>query len=57
MKNGKNPTKAQKIFLKERGLNPDDWLISKNTSTEMRLIHRCARDTRVITKDRKDDDA
>lgn len=55
MKNGKKPTKAQRIYLKEHRLNPDNWLIYKNTSTEMRLIHRYANTTRVVMKERKDD--
>lgn len=56
MKNGKKPTKSQKIFLKEKGLNPDEWLIYKNTSTEMQLVHRYASTTRTVTKERKDNE-
>ena len=34
MKNGKRPTKAQKKILAFYGFHPEDWLISKNTSTQ-----------------------
>ncbi len=50
MKNGKNPTKAQKIYLKGYGLNPDNWLIVKNTPEEMQLVHRYTSTTRRIVK-------
>ena len=40
MKHGRKPTKAQKIILKERRLNPDNWLIVKNTPEEMLVVHR-----------------
>lgn len=38
--NGKKPTVKQCDFIRKNGLNPDDWLIAKNTSTEIVLIHR-----------------
>lgn len=50
MKNGKCLTKAQKLFLNEHHLNPGNWLISKNTSTEMVLVHRYTNNTRRILK-------
>ncbi len=50
MKNGKNPTKAQKKYLKGCGLNPDNWLIVKNTPEEMLLVHRYTSSTRRISK-------
>jgi hypothetical protein len=40
MKNGKKPTKNEKIAIKAAGLNPDNWLIFKKSHTEMRLVHR-----------------
>ncbi len=45
MKNGKKPTKNQKIFIKEHGLNYDNWLVVKNTSQFMEIIHRTSGDT------------
>jgi len=50
MKNGKKPTKAQKQLLQRYGLHPDDWLISKNTSTELVLIHRHTEQVRRMPK-------
>ena len=40
MRHGKKPTKAQREFLRSYNLAPEDWLIVKNTSTEMELISR-----------------
>lgn len=40
MKNGKNPTKQQKIILKDAGLNPNEWLVIKNLPGALHLIHR-----------------
>lgn len=40
MKNGKRPNKAQKITIKEAGLNPDNWLIVKKVNGTYELIHR-----------------
>lgn len=54
MKNGKNPTKAQKIYLKEHRLNPDNWLITKNIPEEMLLVHRYTGSIRRILKQRKE---
>ncbi|MBQ8515615.1 MAG: hypothetical protein IJ496_09485 [Ruminococcus sp.] len=50
MKNGKRPTRAQKMPIQSLGFQPDNWLISKNTSTEMVIVHRFTGRTRVIPK-------
>lgn len=55
MKHGKKPTKAQKIILKERHLNPDNWLIVKNTPEEMLVVHRYTSVTRSIRLKRKEE--
>lgn len=55
MKHGKKPTKAQKIILKERHLNPDNWLIVKNTPEEMVVVHRYTSATRSIRLKRKEE--
>ena len=52
MKNGKRPTKAQKKILAFYGFHPEDWLISKNTSTELVILHRYTERTRHIPKHR-----
>ncbi|WP_186320874.1 DUF6906 family protein [Bacillus mycoides] len=48
MKNGKNPTKRQKIHIKSYNLNPDSWLIYKIVDGEMHLVHRNTSATRII---------
>ena len=50
MKHGKNPTVKQKKFLKERKINPDNWLICKNTGTEMVIEHRYTGSIRTVPK-------
>ena len=51
MKHGKHPTKKQSIFIKENGLNPEDWLITKDTPEKMELVHRLSdRTTKTIHK-------
>ena len=42
MKNGKNPTKREKVLIESNGLNPDNWLIYKKVDGELHLIHRYA---------------
>lgn len=55
MKNGKRPTKNQSIFIEEHGLNPQNWLICKDTSTEMYIVHKHSdKTTRVIPKGEKE---
>lgn len=48
MKHGVKPTRSQKILLKEWGLDPQNWLVVKDTSTEMELIHRYSETTRRV---------
>ncbi|QQY95990.1 DUF6906 family protein [Bacillus thuringiensis] len=48
MKNGKKPTKREKIQINSYNLNPDRWLIYKKVSNELHLIHRYTNATRVI---------
>lgn len=50
MKNGKTLTKKQKVFLKDKGLNPDNWLVCKNTSLELVLEHRHTGKYKTIKK-------
>lgn len=42
MKNGKKPTLAQKKFLQENKLVPENWLIVKDTPEEMVIVSRAA---------------
>lgn len=53
MKNGKRPTKNQSIFIKEKGLDPTVWLITKDTPDRMELVHRHSdRTTRTLHKEK-----
>ena len=40
MKNGKKPTNSQREFIKSKKLNPENWLVVKDTPEEMVLISR-----------------
>ena len=40
MKNGKNPTVAQKKLLIKWKLDPTMWLVVKDTPERMELVHR-----------------
>ena len=42
MKNGKNPTLAQKKRLQAKGLDPGKWLVVKDTTEEMVIVSRIA---------------
>jgi hypothetical protein len=37
---GKKPTREQRKFIQSFGLNVENWLVVKNTPTEMVLMHR-----------------
>ena len=51
MKHGKNPTRMQKILMQNRNLNCDNWLVVKDTPSEMVIIHRVTNTLRTIRKD------
>lgn len=40
MKNGRTPTLAQKKLLKSHGLDPEEYLIIKNTPDVLEVISR-----------------
>ncbi|WP_078430459.1 DUF6906 family protein [Alkalihalobacterium alkalinitrilicum] len=40
MKQGKRPTKKQKIAIEERGLKASDWLITKSLTKRLHIIHK-----------------
>ena len=48
MKHGKRPTKNQSIFIKDHGLNPEDWLVVKDRPEQMELVHRYIDKTRRV---------
>ena len=52
MKHGCKPTVAQKKFIQSKGLNSENWLVTKDTPTEMHLVHRYSdRTVRIIPKE------
>lgn len=56
MKNPKKPTVAQMKLMVKWKLDPTMWLVSKDTSTEMVLVHRHSDKTiRVIPKGVRED--
>lgn len=50
MKNGKRPTVRQKKLMTEWHLNYENWLVVKDTSTEMLIVHKATGRTRTIPK-------
>ncbi|WP_434087985.1 DUF6906 family protein [Bacillus mycoides] len=48
MKNGKRPTKREKIHINSYNLNSDSWLIFKKVDGELHLVHRYTNSKRVI---------
>ena len=51
MKHGKAPTVAQKKLLKEKRLDPDNWLVVKNQPDRMEIVHRYGPTRKVIRKE------
>ena len=51
MKNGKKPTYEQRKIIQRWKLNTYDWLVVKDTSTELVLVNRYSdKTTRTIPK-------
>ncbi|GAE32421.1 hypothetical protein JCM9152_3955 [Halalkalibacter hemicellulosilyticusJCM 9152] len=48
MKQGKRPTKRQKLLMEQNGLNHSEWLVVKSLRTEIHLVHREKEDQLVI---------
>lgn len=40
MKQAKNPTRRQKIFIQKKRMNPADWFVVEDTPEKMVLVHR-----------------
>ena len=40
MKHGKKSTRSQRIFIKSKRLNPENWMVVKDTPEEMVLVHK-----------------
>lgn len=48
---GKRPTKKQRIFLKSKNLNNENWLVCKDTQQEMLIKHRLSDKCKTIKKE------
>lgn len=45
---GKKPTRQQRVILKERRLNPDNWLVLKNPPGKLHIQNRENKKIRVL---------
>ncbi|WP_188066667.1 DUF6906 family protein [Brevibacillus brevis] len=50
MKQGKRPNRRQKEELEARNLNPANWLVERDSTSEFVLIHRFSGTKRTIKK-------
>lgn len=46
MKHGKKPTREQRKLIERWGMDAHDWMVVKDTSTEMLIVHRHSDRTR-----------
>ena len=51
MKHGKNPTRRQKQSIASVRLNPENWLVCKDTPDELVLEHKYSGHIKVIRKE------
>lgn len=51
MKHGKAPTKKQKVLISSRKLNPDNWLVERDTPKEMIIVSRSGKQKRKLYKE------
>ena len=57
MKQLKKPTREQRKLIQSKRLNPDSWMIERDTTTEMVLVHKhFDNKKRIIPKGAKYDD-
>lgn len=52
MKHGKNLTKKQKILVSTKKINPEEWLLERDTSEKMVLISKVDNKKIEIHKER-----
>ena len=50
MKHGVKPTYEQRKLMEHRGVNTYDWLVIKDTPTEMVLVNKHSDQTKTIPK-------
>ncbi|WP_169810211.1 DUF6906 family protein [Paenibacillus glacialis] len=50
MKSGKRPTRRQKIDIKLAGLIVENWLVERDTTTELVIINRFSGKPRTLRR-------
>lgn len=50
MKQPKKLTRRQKEFLSKKGLNPENWMVQKETNESIVFIHKTSKSTRKFEK-------
>jgi hypothetical protein len=48
MKHGKRPTNKHKQLMSDAGLNPKEWLVTKNLDCEIHIVHKQTKEEKVI---------
>ena len=48
----KKPTRQQKILLRSKGLNPDNWLVISDDPYRLIVMHRHSLKVKTIVRDR-----
>ena len=57
MKQLRKPTREQRKLIQSKRLNPDNWMVERDTTTEMVLVHKHFENKkRIITKGDKYND-
>ena len=51
MKHGKNPTRRQREYIASLWLNPDNWLVCKDTPDELVLEHKISGNIKRIRRE------
>lgn len=47
---GKNPTRKQKVLIKNAGLNLENWLVRHEDGRYLYLLHRISGQEKVVLK-------
>jgi len=50
MKQGTRPTRRQKIEIKGYGLNAENWLVERDTTAELVIVHRSSGKLRTLRR-------
>ena len=50
MKHGKKPTREQRRMIERAKTDPQMWFVSKDTPTQLVLVHRHFDQTKIIPK-------